>query len=184
MLALDLSIFPLIETERLILREPVQDDVPALFALRSDERVMRYVPRPMARSLDEVAALIDLMATDRQASMGITWAIARKPDRTLIGTIGFYRLHLEDHRAEVGYLLAPEHQGCGIMAEALSAVVRVGFDRFHFHGIEAITDPRNTASNRVLERAGFERDALLRQDHFWNGEFQDSAVYSILAAQA
>lgn len=184
MLALDLSTFPLIETERLLLREPVRDDVPALFALRSDERVMRHVPRPMARTMDDVAALIDLMASDREASMGVTWAIARKPDRTMIGTIGFYRLDLENHRAEVGYLLAPDHQGCGIMAEALSAVVRVGFDRFHFHGIEAITDPRNTASNRVLERAGFERDALLRQNFLWNGEFQDSAVYSILAGHA
>ena len=67
------------------------------------------------------------------------------------------------------------------MHEALEAVVACGFERLGFHSIEAITDPRNEASNALLLRCGFTREGLFKEDFFWNGEFLDSAVYSRLA---
>lgn len=184
MLELDLSTFPAITTHRLHLRELTHADAPALFTLRADERVMRHIPRPPARAIEDALGTIDLIARDRAAGQGITWAIAPRTGGDMIGTIGYYRLKPDHHRAEVGYLLAPAEWGKGFMSEALAAVVREGFQRFGFHSIEAITDPRNTASNRVLEREGFVREALLREDHLWNNAFQDSAVYAILADQA
>ena len=184
MLELDLSTFPAITTHRLHLRELTHADAPALFALRADERVMRHIPRPPARAIEDALELIERISRDRAANEGITWAIAPRTGGDMIGTIGYYRLKPEHHRAEVGYLLAPAEWGKGFMSEALAAVVREGFQRFGFHSIEAITDPRNTASNRVVEREGFVREALRREDHLWSIAFQDSAVYAILSAQA
>jgi ribosomal-protein-alanine N-acetyltransferase len=121
------------------------------------------------------------MEQDLRSNDGITWAMTFQGKDELIGTIGYYRLKKEHHRGEIGYMLAPEHWRNGIMQEALEVVVRCGFERIGFHSIEAITDPRNTASNRLLERGGFVREGLFKEDFFWDGQFLDSAVWSRLA---
>lgn len=181
MLALDLLTFPILTTARLHLRELVPPDARALFTLRADERVMAHIGRPRATTLKDAEELIARIAGDRSENAGITWALTLHGDDTMIGTIGYYRLKLEHHRGEIGYMLGFEHWGQGLMSEALEAAVACGFERFRFHSIEAVTDPRNTASNKLLERHGFVREGLLKENFFWNGEFQDSAVYSRLA---
>lgn len=181
MLTIDLSTFPDLRTERLVLREILPSDAPALFAMRSDERVMRHIPRPLAASIADVEELIATIAEGRATNDGITWGIALKGTGALLGTIGFYRLKKEHFRAEVGYLLHPDHWGKGIAGEALDAVVEHGFHAFGFHSIEAVTDPSNKASNRLLKGHGFVLEAHLRENCCWNGRFLDSLVWSRLA---
>ena len=183
MLTLDLTEFPVLTTDRLHLRELTAADGPALFAMRSDERIMAHIGRPRATTLQDAEELIATIAKGRTENTGITWALTLHGDDLLIGTIGYYRLKLEHHRGEIGYMLAYDHWGKGLMGEALEAAVACGFERFRFHSIEAITDPRNTASNRLLERQGFAREGLFRENYYWNGEFQDSAVWSRLASR-
>lgn len=180
MLELDLSDFPVLTTARLRLRELRMEDAPALFALRTDERVMRHIGRTRPTAVADVEQLITTIATDRAANAGISWAITLTGNDELIGTIGFYRLQLAHHRAEIGYLLHPDQWGQGLMGEALEAVVGAGFERFRFHSIEARTDPDNHASNRLLERHGFAQEGLLRESYFHNGVFQDTAVWARL----
>jgi ribosomal-protein-alanine N-acetyltransferase len=99
----------------------------------------------------------------------------------VIGTIGYYRMKLEHFRGEVGYMLAPEHWRQGLMSEALEAAVQCGFQRFGLHSIEAVTDPKNIASNALLKRCGFVREGLFKENYYWNGRFFDSAVWSRMA---
>ncbi len=180
MLHLDLSEFPTLETERLHLRELRAEDAPAIFAMRSDERVMQHIGRPRATTLADAEQLIATIAADRQGNNGITWALTLQGADTAIGTIGFYRLKKEHYRAEVGYMLHPDQWGQGLMGEALEAVVEQAFTGFAFHSIEAVTDPANAPSNRLLERHGFVREGMFKENYFWNGRFFDSAVWSRL----
>lgn len=173
--------FPELRTERLLLRRLRDEDAQAVFTMRSDVEVMRHIGRPRATTVQDATDLMARMGRDLEANEAITWAIALHGNDTLIGTIGYYRLKKEHHRGEVGYMLSPAHWRKGIMGEALDAVVRCGFERIGFHSIEAITDPRNTASNRLLETRGFAREGLFRENFFWEGEFLDSAVWSRLA---
>ena len=181
MLQIDLRTFPVLTTARLVLREVHSDDASDLFALRSDQRVMEHLGRPRATTLQDAHDLIARILHDRNENDGITWAITQKGDDRMIGTIGFYRLMKEHFRAEIGYLLHPDHWRKGIMGEAIDAAVACGFDRLKFHSIEAVTDPANTASNRLLEKHGFVREGLFRENYFWNGKFYDSAVWSKLS---
>ncbi len=181
MLEMDLAEFPLLTTGRLVLRELSLADAPALFAMRSDERIMRHIGRPIATGLEDAIALIERIVKERSTNEGITWGMTLRDDDTVIGTIGYYRLKLEHHRGEIGYMLAADHWGKGLMGEALDAAVACGFERFRFHSIEAVTDPRNAPSNKLLERHGFVREGLFKENYYWNGEFQDSAVWSKLA---
>lgn len=181
MLELSFPEFPLLNTSRLTLRRITEKDMDPLFALRSDENVMRHIARPIAKTRDDVFALINLMNETINEKSGINWAITKKQDDLLIGTIGYYRIQHENFRGEIGYLLAPSEQGKGLMHEAIREVLRFGFQVIGFHSIEGVVSPENAASIRVLERHGFVREALFREDHFWNGQFLDSAVYSLLA---
>ncbi|MCW5898822.1 MAG: GNAT family N-acetyltransferase [Flavobacteriales bacterium] len=173
--------FQPIRTSRLTLRAFRPEDAAALFALRSDERVMRHMARPRATSVADAEKLIATIAKDLAEENGISWAITLQDDDTLIGTIGFYRIKKEHLGGEVGYLLHPDHWGKGMMGEALEAVVAFGFDAIGFHRIEADTDPLNDASNRLLERHGFTREAHLRENVLWKGQWLDTYLWGRLA---
>ena len=181
MLELDLSAFPVLRTERLVLREITAADAPALFALRTDERVMRHLARPRASTEQDAAGLIEQIAEGRSKGTGITWGICLPDAPKLLGTIGFYRLRPEHYTAEVGYLLSPDHWRQGLMMEALIAVTAHGFG-MGFWRIEAITDPANAASRGLLERSGYRYEGTLRGNMHWQGTQLDSAVYARLAS--
>jgi [ribosomal protein S5]-alanine N-acetyltransferase len=81
----------------------------------------------------------------------------------------------------LGYVLHTAHQGKGIMAEALGAVLHYGFHTMKLHSAEANVNPENAASIRVLERQGFVREAYFRENYLFRGRFIDTAIYSLLA---
>lgn len=181
MITLPASPFPILATARLVLRELRPSDAQALFTMRSDPRVMEHIGRPIATTLKDAADLIERIAQDQKDGTGITWAITMKDDDMLIGTIGYYRLKVEHYRGEIGYMLSADLWRKGLMGEALDAAVKCGFEHLGFHSIEAITDPLNIASNKLLEKHGFIREGLFKENFYWNGEFKDSAVWCKLS---
>lgn len=181
MLTADLSAAMELRTPRLLLRPFTPEDAEALFQLRSDERVMAMIGRPRTTSLEDARASIERIRADQAASKAVSWAVQLADDPVMCGTIGLYRPSWEHHQIEVGYLLRPGLWGQGLMGEALRAVVDLAFARYGFHRVEGITDPRNTASRRLLEKNGFVLEGLFKENYHWNGLFLDSAVYGLLA---
>lgn len=175
--------FPELTTERLILRRAVMQDAEVLLYMRSSETVMQYIDKERAKTLEDVEALVQIFEDAITSNNGITWAIALKDDpATLIGTIGFWRIIKQHYRAEIGYMLHPDHWNKGIMKEAIQAAIRYGFDELHLHSIEAHINPDNIASGAILEKTGFVREAYFKEDFYFRGEFRDSAIYSLLSA--
>ena len=182
MLSLSFSPFPVLATARLLLNQITPADAPAIFELRSNKEVMKYIDRPLAQTLDDALALIKLVTGMLQSNEAITWGIFPKEQRTtLMGTIGFWRIQKEHYRAEIGYMLHPSLQGKGIMQEAMTTVLDYGFHTMNLHSVEANVNPSNEASIRLLEKMGFVREAYFKENYFYNGQFLDSAVYSLLA---
>lgn len=182
MLTLNFSPFPALHTERLTLRRADATDIPQLYRLRSDEQIMKYIPRPVATAPDEIAEFLRLTDEKIASNEMINWKISIKGDPTLIGTIGFYYIKPEHYRAEIGYMLLPEFQGKGYVTEAIAAVINYGFEAMGLHSIEALVDPENIASCAVLEKCGFVREAYFKENEFYNGKFLDTVVYSKLNA--
>ncbi len=83
-------------------------------------------------------------------------------------------------QAEVGYVLTPAHYGHGYATEAVGVLLRLGFEDLGLHRIAARCDARNTASARVMERAGLRREAHLVQSEFVKGGWTDELIYAIL----
>lgn len=98
----------------------------------------------------------------------------------MLGYVGFWRIDLDNHRAEVGYSLLEKYFGKGIGNEALAAVIQYGFTQQQFHSLEANTNPANIVSQKLLEKNGFVREAYFRENYYFDGKFIDSAIYSLL----
>jgi ribosomal-protein-alanine N-acetyltransferase len=121
-----------------------------------------------------------MIDTKIESNEGINWAITYKDNPKLIGIIGHYRIKPDHFRAEVGYMLLPEYNGKGIITEAVQEVVKYGFNEMKLHSIEAIIDPENFGSEKVLQKCGFIKEAHLKENEFYEGRFLDTVIYSIL----
>ena len=180
MLTFDFSEFPVLHTERLLLRQIIKDDANEMFQLRSNPEIMKYIPRELPKTIDDAIAHIEYMQGLLDNKECINWAICLKEDSKLIGNVGYFRMQPENHRAEIGYMLGTEFHGKGIMQEALTEIIRYGFENMRLHSIEAVTDPENFSSWKLLEKNGFIREGHFKEDFYWQGKFLDSFVYSLL----
>jgi [ribosomal protein S5]-alanine N-acetyltransferase len=174
--------FPQLGTERLILREITPDDAEDMFRIFADPEVMRYGSSAPMRSIDQARRKIQDVIDAFRTKEGIRWAITHKGSSRLIGSCGHWRLLKEHSRSEIGYELAPEQWGQGIMPEAAAAILRFGFERMGLHSVEAQIEPNNQGSRRVLEKLGFVQEGYFRENYCVDGIFTDTAVFSLLKA--
>jgi [ribosomal protein S5]-alanine N-acetyltransferase len=172
--------FPNLSTSRmdLLMLEPEHAD--QLFLLRSDPKVMHFIPRPIATSAQDALELIEKKKSGIDKNESINWGMFLKENNQLIGTIGFVRSNPEHHRAEIGYLLGTDHQGKGLMHEALERVIEYGFKNMKLHSIEAVIDPENTASVNLVKRHGFIKEAHFKERELVKGKFKDICVFTKL----
>jgi ribosomal-protein-alanine N-acetyltransferase len=173
--------FPILKTQRLLLKQINSNDADAILSLRSNDEVMKYIPRPYLKTKEDALELIAMFDDKIENGIGINWGIyfLDEPEK-LLGIIGYYRMKPEHYRAEVGYMLFPEYNGKGIVSEALQKVVEYGFKEMKLHSIEAVLDPENKGSEKVLLKNGFVKEAHLLENEFYEGRFLDSMIYSIL----
>jgi [ribosomal protein S5]-alanine N-acetyltransferase len=180
MLTPNFNPFPVLTTERLVLRQFTPDDIPSILALRFDEKVAEYLIRPMLHNEEETGAYINKMNAGIANNEFIIWGITLKGIDKVIGSICLWNFEKQHFRGEVGYEMQVQYWGKGIMREALSAIIQYGFNTLHMHTVAAIVSPGNAASIRLLERAGFVKEAHFRENIFHKGKFIDSVVYTLL----
>jgi [ribosomal protein S5]-alanine N-acetyltransferase len=175
-----LKSFPELESERLIFRKILQSDAKALFLLRSNDEVLRFMDVPRHYSISDSEKLIRTLDESYENEAGINWVIVEKHTNSFAGYFGYWRIIPEHCRAEIGYALKPEYWGKGYMYETINFMARFGFEEMKLHSIEANVNPLNERSKKVLERIGFKKEAHFRENYLFNGEFLDSIIYSLL----
>ncbi|HXF60333.1 MAG TPA: GNAT family protein [Caldilineaceae bacterium] len=171
--------FPEIETERLLLREILPEDVDAIFRIFANEEVTRYYDLVTYTDPSQAAELIDFFDESFELERAIRWGIERKEDGALIGTCGF--VWLRTYRGEIGYELHPDYWGQGYMREALDAILDFGFSELGLNRIEALVMVENERSARLLRALGFQEEGVLRQHDFFKDQFHDMRLFAILA---
>jgi ribosomal-protein-alanine N-acetyltransferase len=176
--------FPLLETERLLLRAFRASDATAVLDLFSRETITRHHNIATMVSIDSAEALVNSRRSRFEQRAGIYWAIVhRSLGDTVIGSCGCYHPHRALCSAEIGYELHPDYWRQGIMTEALKAMLDFCYsDGFFFrlNRVQALTELENRASIRLLRRLGFQEEGVLRAYGFWRGRFQDVRCFSLL----
>ena len=147
--------FPILKTDRLILRQLVNTDDNEIFALRSDENVNRYLGRQPSKSIEDAKSFIQTINENVKNNNSIYWAISLGDK--LIGTICLFEFSDDIAKAEIGYELLPSYQGKGFMQEAVSQVLEFGFGHIRLNSIEAYTHSENQNSTNLLEKFNFKK---------------------------
>jgi ribosomal-protein-alanine N-acetyltransferase len=180
MLQLNFSSFPILESERLCFRKLTITDAPEILELRGNPETMKYIPRPLITDIDGALAHIKMINDKIDENIDINWAVTEKGSDECIGIMGFYRTQPEHYRTELGYMITPEHWGKGYVTEAVTVLLDFAFNTLQFHSIEAVIDSRHTASERVLQKVGFIKEAHFKENFYYNNEFTDTVIYSLL----
>lgn len=174
--------FPVLQTKRFTLRAFTLADTNDTFRIMSDPRVTRYFGTQPMTSRDQAADRIQAIQAAFEEKNGVRWAITMREHGQFVGSCGFWRLIKPHFRAEIGYELAPEFWGQGVMTEAVAAILTFGFTTMGLHSVEAHIAPANTGSRRVLEKLGFVQEGYFRENFYQPTEdlFEDTAVFSLL----
>lgn len=172
--------FPILETERLKLRELTLLDAETMFDYFEKESVIRYFGLDSFQNMDQVKNTIQMFRQRYEEGTVIRWGIELKGTGQLIGTCGFHLINQNHSRAEIGYELDDTYWGKGYASEALQAIVTYGFETMRFIRMAAVVYTENEASHRLLKRAGFQEEGLLRKYMIQNGVAHDTVIYSLL----
>lgn len=146
------------------------EDAKEMFAYASDPEVTRYVLWDTHDSVEDTRDFLNFVAESYERGDFGGWGIVFKENGAFIGTCGLDACYSPEHaRAEVGYVLSRDYWGLGIMPEAVRAVIRFGFEEQDLNRIESRCTSENTASARVMEKAGMDYEGTFRQREFIKG---------------
>ena len=171
---------PTLRTARLLLRPFTAADTDAIFALLSNPRVLRYWDAPPWSEHAQAERFISMCKQMEQEGSGVRLAIERAADGAFIGWCLLVNWNPGFRSATLGYCLDEVVWGQGFATEATSALLQWTFGTLDLNRVQSDTDTRNTASARVLEKLGFVREGMLREDCIVNGDVSDSWVYGLL----
>lgn len=159
-------------------------DAEAVFAYSSDPRVTRHSGWGTHRSVEDSRSFLRFMVERYENGEPGNWGIVHKASGELVGNCGFaFGWSPEHARAELGYTLSRAYWGRGLMPEAVRRVIRFGFERLNLNRIEARCFAENSASERVMQKAGMLYEGTLREQLFIRGSYRDMKMYAILRSE-
>ncbi|SRR5579875_88200 len=170
---------PTVVTARLRLRPFSGADADSLFALQSNPHVLRYWDSPPWTERERAEQFITACRQMEEEGTGVRLAMDRLPDGAFIGWCSL-RWNPVHRKASLGYCLDDAAWGHGYATEAAGCLLAWAFETLDLNRVQAVTDTRNTASARVLEKLGFVREGTLREDCIVSGQVSDSWVYGLL----
>lgn len=162
---------PVLKQGSITLRPLEDSDIDSVYRACQDPLIPQFTRVQSPYSLEDAADFVrssPFVFTERKA---IQWAIESNSNSvlnsgrigTFAGAISIHSIKLADHAGELGYWIAPEFRGRNICAAAAEMISEFALDSIGFNRIEALVDHNNIASQKVLQKSGFEREGLLRK---------------------
>ena len=168
-------------TDRLLLRRFAVDDTDAMFAnWASDPQVTEFLKWPAYTDTAPLREYLAAAVTSYESDQTYLWGI-ELADGTLIGSIVAKSEHEDIEAKEVGYSFGRQWWGQGYATEALRAVISYLIDQVGVNRVEAVHDPDNPASGRVMAKCGMRQEGVLRARERSNRGIRDAVMWSILA---
>ena len=172
-----IEIFPEIKTDRLLLRQITQDDLPNIFRGLSHPEVIKYYGVNY-QTLEATQDQMDWFADQEKNGTGLWWAVCSLDNKTFYGTGGFTDLQKKHRKAEVGFWLLPDYWGRGIMKEAMPLILDYGFKGLNLHRIEGFVESGNENCKRGLAKLDFIYEGTMKDCEIKNGTFLSVDIYA------
>ena len=170
---------PQLHTSRLLLRAVEPNDQQFIYEGLSHPEVIPYYGVRYT-SFEETAAQMNWYENLHQTGTGASWIIVCKENEEKVGDISVYNHKPEHNKAEIGFWLLPQHWNKGYAVEAVETVIEYWKVERALHRMEAFVEEENSASRRLLERAGFTYEGTMRDCEWKNGAYISLRVYGLL----
>ncbi|UJF32121.1 GNAT family N-acetyltransferase [Paenibacillus hexagrammi] len=177
--------FPVLESDRLILKKVEDRHAEQLLGIYSNDHVFEYCGILPKYKLDVIRKMIGHFERDYMKRSRVKWGIFEQEEaERLVGITEVMAFSQTVSMVTAGYFLAEESWRKGIATEALSMMVDYLFEKVGVNRIQAEVMPANESSKRVLLKNGFTREGLLRQAALWSGKgIVDLEIYGLLRAE-
>lgn len=170
-----------LESERLTMTMYTLDDAKGLYEYAKNPNVGPHAGWAPHKDVAESEEIIRTMFLPAEA-----WAIRLKEDDRIIGTINLEpdKYRPDSNSKELGYSLAEDQWGKGIMTEAAKCVLKFAFTELGLDQVGICTSLVNKRSQRVIEKCGFKYEGTIRRAYkIWDGTPRDSMVFSMLKSE-
>ena len=169
-----------IQTKRLILRSWTESDAEDLYRYASSDKVGPMAGWKPHGNIEESRYIIRMFIRD-----GTVWALLEKESGRVIGSIGLHDSSPKGdivYDRELGYVLAEEKWGQGLMPEAVRAVIGYAFETMRINSLAVSHSPFNRQSQKVIEKSGFRYQKRIEKSwKRFDGETLDEEVYLMTA---
>lgn len=171
---------PVLETERLRLRRVSMQDANEMYVYASDDEVTKHVTWETHRSVNDSKRFIQFILAQYAKHDIAPWGIELKESGRMVGTVDFVWWKPGHQSAEIGYVLARDCWGQGLMTEAATALLKLGFGQMELVRIQARCITENIGSQRVMEKIGMSYEGTLKKGIKIKGQHWDLKLFSIL----
>ncbi len=168
---------PRIQTNRLLLRQFVDNDIENVFKGLSHPDIIKHY----GISFDNLEATKEQMswfADLEKDGTGIWFAVCSFDNKTFYGAGGLNNLIKEHKKSEIGFWLLPEFWGQGIMKEAMPLICNYGFDKLGLHRIEGFVEADNTNCKKAMAKLDFQHEGTMKDCEIKNGKFISLDIYA------
>ena len=173
---------PMLEGDRIVLRELRGSDATSLFAMISPPDVSRFISPPPP-SVPAFEHFVATSLAQQAAGKLACFAVTLKGHDTAIGVFQVRSLEPSFKTAEWGFAIGSPFWGTGLFEEAAELVLAFVFTTLGVHRLEARAAVRNGRGNRALQKVGAVPEGILRQAFFCGGEHIDQMIYGLVAEE-
>lgn len=170
---------PILETNRLIIRQVSIEDIEYIYNHMKNKEVRKYFEKFWPKDIEGVERFVSEAVQRNENDQAAEWVIFLKDEKKVIGRIWFGKFLDWCSAVHVGYSLDHYYWSRGIVSEALDRVIAFGFDEMHLRRIEAWHDSSNIASGKVMVKCGLTFEGTLRE----RGDSGNAEMYSILETE-
>lgn len=172
-----------IETDRITLRKFSADDVNAAFYnWTSDKKVTEFLRWPTHKDIGVTERVLNDWIAEYKNLNFYQWAVVPKSINEPIGTISVVDIDERTEKVHIGYCIGSRWWHSGFTSEAFSAIIPFFFEQVEAKRIEAMHDPENPNSGKVMKKCGLIYEGTLRKADWNNRGIVDACIYSVLAS--
>ncbi len=156
-----------------------REDAPALYKIINDPEVHVFLSSP-----SRIYSLVDeyewIDNTANVFNRSVNFAILENGTKEVVGVIGINPIE-ENNRGHVGYYISKDHWGKGYGTSALGMIIKFAFETMNLRKLHTCVYKPNVASQRVLEKNGFTRCGVMKENHFVPGYgYADEFIYELM----
>ena len=171
--------FPILQTERLLLRQFVDTDLEKVFKGLSHPEIIKYYGVSY-QTLEATKEQMTFFADLEKNGTGIWWAVCSIYNKTFYGAGGLNSLNKEHKKAEIGFWLISDFWGKGIMKEAMPLICNYGFNNLGLHRIEGIVETENKNCKNAIAKLNFKHEGTMKECEVKNGKFISLDIYAMV----